>query len=240
MILSPVVHAPNCHKSQNWVDPKPETRSLFWFSQVSVGSQGLEPSSTAFPGHKQGAVLRSEATETWARAHTGSQHCSQLICQLSHCTRWHPSGVLNAVPKVQPHFVRTLGIWWWNGQLAKFSTSILQSPKSVKRHGTNWILRYLRHPANITLHNKNSHTTEDHSITVTRAVLCHVRHWGASWTSAPYMEFAYTISTTCDHQRTPPDWSNTLSWGKSVHSWQGFRYQKGKRISSKNTVPEVA
>ena len=44
------------HKRPQQLEPsQSKARSLFQVSHLSTGSQGFGPSSTAFPGHKQGA-----------------------------------------------------------------------------------------------------------------------------------------------------------------------------------------
>ena len=52
-IFRPMIHSPS--ERNGPVLCQSEARSLFWVSRTGAGSQGFGPSSTAFPGHKQGA-----------------------------------------------------------------------------------------------------------------------------------------------------------------------------------------
>ena len=50
-----MVHSPSGLNSRSCADPKPGVSSFFQVSHVGAGAQGFGLSSTAFPGHKQGA-----------------------------------------------------------------------------------------------------------------------------------------------------------------------------------------
>lgn len=56
-ILHLQVHFLNGSNRQNWTHLKPGARNLLWVSYVGTGTQELEPSATAFSGHKQGTWL---------------------------------------------------------------------------------------------------------------------------------------------------------------------------------------
>ena len=51
-IFCPMIHSPSERNGRCYAD---QSRSLFRVSHVGAGSQSLGPSSTAFPGHRQGA-----------------------------------------------------------------------------------------------------------------------------------------------------------------------------------------
>ena len=63
------------HKRPQQLEPsQSEARSLCWVSHMSTGSPGFGPSSTAFPGHKQGArwevgLPGLELVPTWDPGH---------------------------------------------------------------------------------------------------------------------------------------------------------------------------
>ena len=50
-----MIHSPSDCKRLVLSQSKARSQELFWVSHVGAGSQELGPSSTAFPGHKQGA-----------------------------------------------------------------------------------------------------------------------------------------------------------------------------------------
>ena len=52
-IFRPMIHSLSKHNGQYLCQS--EARSLFWVSHAGAGSQSLGSSSTAFPGHRQGA-----------------------------------------------------------------------------------------------------------------------------------------------------------------------------------------
>ena len=66
-------------KQPQWLELSQfESRSLFWVSCAGAGSQSFGLSSTAFPGHKQGAGWEVEPLglkqATGIKTHMGSQH----------------------------------------------------------------------------------------------------------------------------------------------------------------------
>ena len=54
-IICPMVHSSSDCNGWSWADLKPGARNFFQVSHVGAGFQGFGLSSTAFPGHKQGA-----------------------------------------------------------------------------------------------------------------------------------------------------------------------------------------
>ena len=66
----PMIYSPSGHKGRSCANAKPGAWNIFWISHMGAGSQGLERSTTAFPGHKQGAgweveLLRLEPVPIW-------------------------------------------------------------------------------------------------------------------------------------------------------------------------------
>ena len=67
-IFCPVIHSPS--EQNGWYFANLGTRNLFRVSHTGAGSQSFRPSSTAFPGHKQGVgwevgLLGLEPDPTW-------------------------------------------------------------------------------------------------------------------------------------------------------------------------------
>ncbi|XP_062059017.1 WASH complex subunit 3 isoform X2 [Lepus europaeus] len=87
-VFHPLVHSSYGHTGWNCAHPKPGARNFFRVSHVGAGAQGLEPSSTAFPGHSRELDRkRSSWDQNWRpygmpalQARAGPEGCCFFCC----------------------------------------------------------------------------------------------------------------------------------------------------------------
>ena len=56
-----MIHSPSERNGRYYADLPPRARKFLQVSHMGAGSQSFGPSWTAFPGHKQGAGIRTGA-----------------------------------------------------------------------------------------------------------------------------------------------------------------------------------
>ena len=69
-IFRPIIHSASEHNGRCCANLEPGARNFCQISNMHAGSQSIGPSSTAFPGHKQGAGWEVEPLRLWAPVHS--------------------------------------------------------------------------------------------------------------------------------------------------------------------------
>ena len=164
-----MIHCPSEHNGRCWTKPRPGHRNLFHVSHVGAGSQSFGPSSTAFPGHRQGAgweveLPGLELVPIWdlgafkvRTLAARPRHCSQLIWSFNQTRqrRWLCTLQTYAGPwVVKGHFYIFSSTWWKAYQLCSIFSLLSKATYLRSKNKKSFSNATLYIPASVTRNNK--------------------------------------------------------------------------------------